>query len=171
MIYKDLNSSNMGRDCDGFPIDALAILCIDDWLTVLAAPIVYASLKRPVEPEVLLRLLDIYIAYVDRGDYYLFDHTPEPNRPALARQLRELIAGWTPPELPAEITEAARALLYAEGHKEPPHVAVTDPGYLESKLAWSDTEVMQKKATNAEREERSRERSASFRSKWLKGTG
>jgi hypothetical protein len=37
----------------------------------------------------------------------------------LARKLRDLVAAWTPPELPAEITETARALLDVEGLKPP----------------------------------------------------
>jgi hypothetical protein len=40
-------------------------------------------------------------------------------RVVLARKLRDLVAAWTPPELPAEITDTARALLDVEGLKPP----------------------------------------------------
>jgi hypothetical protein len=82
----------IAKDRDGFNIDSLAILFTDDWLTVLAAPHIYRSLQRPVEPAFLLRLLDIFIAYADRGDHYIFDRAPDPDRPALARQLRNRLA-------------------------------------------------------------------------------
>lgn len=116
----DLVGSSMARDADGVPVDALAILCTQNWLDVLAKPHEYRALQRPVDAavvNVLLCLLDVWIAYVDRGDWYLYD-PPEEDRAAPARKLRALLEAWTPPELPAEITEAARALLDAEGEKK-----------------------------------------------------
>ena len=169
----------IGKDCDGIPIDTLAILHTEGWLIVLAAPHVYRSLKRQVEPAFLLRLFDIFIAYADRGDHYLLDRGPDPDRPALARRLRDLIAAWTPPELPAEITDAARALLRAEGYEKPPLGAATtwedfhfqpDSDPFESRLAWPETEITRKEATDAEREAAGRERSAAAR-QWLKDMG
>jgi hypothetical protein len=106
----------LSTDADGIPIDTLAILYTQAWLHVLAKPHEYRALQRPVDAAVkgvLLTLLDAWIAYVDRGDWYLGN--PEGDRPALARKLRALLEAWTPPELPAEITEAARAVLDAEG--------------------------------------------------------
>ncbi|MEO7592267.1 MAG: hypothetical protein ABI134_13715, partial [Byssovorax sp.] len=41
-------------------------------------------------------------------------------RESLALKLRALVDDWAPPALPKEITEAARALLFAEGRKGPP---------------------------------------------------
>jgi hypothetical protein len=168
----------IGKDRDGIPIDTLAILHTEDWLIVLAAPHIYRSLKRQVEPAFLLRLLDIFIPYADRGDHYLFDRAPDPDRSALARRLRDLIAAWTPPELPVEITEAARALLRAEGYEKPPLEAATwedfnfqpDSDPLESRLAWPETDILRKEATDAEREAADRERSVAAR-KWLKDMG
>lgn len=164
----------MAKDRDGFNIDTLAIFFADDWLMVLAAPHIYRALQRPVEPTFLIRLLDIWIAYADRGDRYVFPLASDPNRPALARKLRDLISAWTPPELPAEITAAARALLHAEGYEEPPLGAVTwddfnfDPDRaVESRLAWPETEILLKEADAADVESTSLERKESI-AKWLK---
>jgi hypothetical protein len=46
----------------------------------------------------------------------LYHMTREP----LALKLRGLLAAWTPPELPTEITQTTRALLHAEGMSPPP---------------------------------------------------
>jgi hypothetical protein len=108
------------KDKDGFPLNTLALLHMDYWLSVLAAPHVYRALQRPVDVSVLLRLLDVWIAYVDRGHHYIADGYPEEGRPAIARELRDRISRWTPPDLPVEITEGARALLSAEGKRRPP---------------------------------------------------
>ena len=104
----------IGTDADGMNIDTLSIILTEHWLMVLASPQAYRALVRPVAPQFLVRLLDIWIAYADRGEHYFSATAPDPNRPTLARKLRDLIATWTPPDLPAEITEAARALLRRE---------------------------------------------------------
>lgn len=158
----------IGKDADGLPVDTLPILYADNWLQVLAAPHVYQALTRPVDPALLLRLLDVWISYVDRGDSYLFADPPDAGRPALARKLRALLEAWTPPELPGEITEAARALLHAEGYKTPPRGAATwddleycSPGRtIESYLIWPEglEAIFPKVATEAEIEARNLER-------------
>jgi hypothetical protein len=151
----------IAKDKDGFNVDSLAILYTDNWLTVLAAPQAYRLLQRPVEPAHLLRLLDIWIAYTERGDHYM-SATPEPQsgapRPALARALRALIAAWTPPELPVAITEAARVVLQAEGSVPRETAAagwdsytwdLSDGRTLESYLSWPETEIMLEEAGDA----------------------
>jgi hypothetical protein len=98
---------------------------------VLARPERYRALQRHVDDAVkalLLTLLDVWIAYVDRGDWY-FDDPSEGDRPALARKLRALLEAWTPPDLPAEIIEAARAVLDPEGVKR---------WRLEKGVTWDD---------------------------------
>jgi hypothetical protein len=63
-------------------------------------------------------MLDLYIAYVGHDGRYhqpMFEPVPYERRPPLAAKLRALLEAWTPPELPSEITDAARELLYAEG--------------------------------------------------------
>lgn len=164
----------MARDRDGFNIDTLAIFFTDDWLMVLAAPPIYRALQRPVEPAFLIRLLDIWIAYADRGDRYVFSLASDPDRPALARELRDLIAAWTPPELPPDITAAARALLRAEGYEEPPLGAATWDDFnfdsdraVESRLAWPETEILLKEADAADIEGANVERKGSIAA-WLK---
>ena len=53
------------------PADIAALFVTQGWLYVLAAPQVFRSLQHPVDPAFLTRLLDIWIAYVDRGDGYM----------------------------------------------------------------------------------------------------
>jgi hypothetical protein len=118
-------------DANGAPIDMVALFYTFEWLHVLARPDKYRALTRPVDAAVkavLLTLLDVWIAYVDRGDWY-FDGPPEEDRAALARRLRALLEAWTPPELPVEINEAARAVLDAEGVKK---------WRLEKGVTWDD---------------------------------
>ncbi|MFS8071177.1 MAG: hypothetical protein ACMG6S_32820, partial [Byssovorax sp.] len=53
--------------------------------------------------------------------------------------LRALVEGWTPPALPMEITEAARALLFAEGRKGPSEGWDALPDDLdEEELLWPE---------------------------------
>ena len=135
MVLRAMRFTVLPTDEDGFPIDAGAILYTESWLYTLARPHEYRALQRPVDAAVkavLLTLLDVWIAYVDRGDWYLYGAPSEENRPELARKLRALLEAWTPPELPAEITEAARAVLDAEGEKQ---------WRLKKGLTWDDTRV------------------------------
>ncbi len=48
--------------------DVFNTLC---WVMVLASPPRYRSMRRVVDPEHLVRLLDILIAYVDHDSRYL----------------------------------------------------------------------------------------------------
>lgn len=93
------------------------------WLICLAAPRVFLRMNRMPPREHLLRMVDIFLAYVRRGG-----RTVDPDSPAvpheqrepLAQKLRALLETWSPPGLPAEISEAARAVLHADGQREPP---------------------------------------------------
>ena len=115
----------IAKDKDGYNIDTGDIISTSYWLYVLAAPHLYRTLRRAVDPAHLTRLMDIWVAYAERGDRYfggghprdegLRLPVPEEQRRLLARNLRALIAAWTPPDLPAEITQTARAVLLAEG--------------------------------------------------------
>ena len=107
---------------DGFNVDTVAIINFSIWIAVLAAPHVYRTIQREVDPAHLTRFMDIWVAYCERGDHYQtakITSSACERRVTLARQLRALLAAWTPPELPIEITETARALLDAEGLKPP----------------------------------------------------
>jgi hypothetical protein len=90
------------------------------WLHVLAAPHLYRMLQHGVDTAHLMRMMDFWIAYVDgdaRDKTAASTPAPHEERRAMARALRERIAAWVPPELPVELTEAARALLRAEGRE------------------------------------------------------
>lgn len=88
------------------------------WLQVLAVPRIFSGMNRMPPREHVLRMVDAYIEYVKHDGRYMspdFEPVPYERREPLALKLRELLSSWTPPELPTEITEAARTLLYAEG--------------------------------------------------------
>jgi len=113
----------IAKNKDGVNVDFADIINFSLWLGVLAAPHLYRTIKRQVDPRHLTSLMDIWVAYVERGDCY-WDRSKSTlkrlaQRAPLARKLRALIAAWTPPGLPAEITETARALLDAEGLSPP----------------------------------------------------
>jgi hypothetical protein len=136
----------IAKDQDGMPVDTAEIVNFSLWLAVLAAPHLYDTIRRPVDVVHLVRLLDVWIAYVDRGDHYqapMFEPVPYAQRPGLARALRGLLAAWTPPVLPAEITAAARALLHAEGLRSPQgswdaFILDADGGPAEDMLPWPE---------------------------------
>lgn len=92
------------------------------WLQVLAVPRIFRSMTRMPPREHIERLVAIYLEYVRHDGRYVgaeFEPVPYETREALALKLRELLSSWSPPELPTEITETARALLYAEGMNPP----------------------------------------------------
>ncbi|WP_438039655.1 hypothetical protein [Sorangium sp. So ce128] len=93
------------------------------WVHALAVPRLFLGMSRMPPREHLLRIVDWYLAYVRRGKRHVspeFSPVPYEEREPLAMRLRALIEAWSPPGLPAEITEVARALLHAEGMLAPP---------------------------------------------------
>jgi hypothetical protein len=102
--------------------DIAKVINTTQWFMVLASPPLYQTLARTADPEHLVRLTDVWIAYAERGDCYHhaeFAPVPYEQRVPLARSLRSLLAAWSPPDLSPAITEAARAVLHAEGLKAP----------------------------------------------------
>ena len=100
------------------PYDTMAVIHAALWIQALASRAVYSRLGRVPSREHVVRLLDVYIAYTARDGRChqpMFEPVAYERRGALASRLRALLVTWTPPELPEEITEAARALLHAEG--------------------------------------------------------
>ncbi len=88
------------------------------WLQVLAAPRLFARLERVPPLSFLLRQIDVFLAYARTGAYDTeptFEPVPLGERVERTLCLRALLEGWTSRELPAKITDAARAVLYAEG--------------------------------------------------------
>jgi hypothetical protein len=136
-----------GGCMNGRPVftDASDVINTTFWLGVLASPPLYRTLGRTPIREHLLHLMDIYIAYAARdGRYGPVEHQPVPyeRRVPLAARLRALLETWTPPELSREITEAARDLLFAEGHTAPDgdwdKLTITGPDPLEDILLWPE---------------------------------
>ncbi len=93
------------------------------WIQILAVPRIFLSMKRIVPRDHLLSMIDIFIAYAQSGERYgraQFEPVPYENREPLARKLRALVEQWSPPGLPFEISDTARALLNADGMLSPP---------------------------------------------------
>jgi hypothetical protein len=114
----------IARDEYGLNVDQIDIMNFSHWIAVLAAPHLYRTMTRHPDPALLTKYMDMWVTYAERGDWYWGkpdeDRSRLLERIPLSRKLRDLIAAWTPPELPNEIVEAARALLDAEGLKPPP---------------------------------------------------
>src|SRR4051812_21252349 len=89
--------------------EALSSWAFRDWLQVLARPAVFRALTRQPSRAHLLALLDAYRP---------FAQSPTNGSPALlelTERMRVHLSDWSPPDLPAEVVEAARALLHADG--------------------------------------------------------
>lgn len=115
------------------------------WLMVLAAPSLHRTMERVAVPDHLARLIDVYVAYAERGTRYFrgeFEPVPREQRVPLARKLQALLLDWTPPDLPPEITEAARDLLHAEGMAPPDGgwdaLQISGPDPVEDILLWPE---------------------------------
>jgi hypothetical protein len=114
------------------------------WITVLASPPLYRTIRRTVDPAYVVRMIDVIIAYAERGAQYMhpqFSLVRYERRVPLAKKLRALIVEWTPPDLPAEITATARELLHAEGQVAPEggwDALSTDPDPVEDILVWAE---------------------------------
>ncbi|MFS8065543.1 MAG: hypothetical protein ACMG6S_04140 [Byssovorax sp.] len=115
------------------------------WLMVLAAPPLYRTMERVAVPDHLARLIDVFISYAERGTRYSkaeFEPVPREQRVPLARKLQALLLDWTPPDLPPEITEAARDLLHAEGLAPPDGgwdaLQISGPDPVEDILLWPE---------------------------------
>ncbi|WP_437585758.1 Uma2 family endonuclease [Sorangium sp. So ce1000] len=96
-----------------------------NWLLVLACPRIFHRMGRMPPREHMVKLVDDYLPYArserqqrswKHGRLFQVD---TERRQMLAARLRALLMEWSPPELPPEITETARALLDTEGHDPP----------------------------------------------------
>jgi hypothetical protein len=116
------------------------------WLMVLAAPPLFRTLGRVPVREHVAKLVDVYAAYAARGDLYTDYPELEPQRHeqriAAIQRLRPLLVAWAPPDLPAEITNAAVGVLDAEGIASPAGgwAALQNDGLdpLEDVLSWPE---------------------------------
>ena len=111
---------SMGRPVLG---DLAEVVQAVQWIIVLAVPRLFNSLTRTPPREHLLTLVDTFISYARHDGRYSpaeFEPVSYERRESLALKLRALVDDWILPTLPKEITEAARALLFAEGRRGPP---------------------------------------------------
>jgi len=124
--------------------DGAEVLNSWHWILVLAAPPLYRTIQRPVDPVYVACMIDIIIAYAERGAHYLgarLSPVHYERRAPLAKKLRALVVAWTSPDLSAEITAAARELLHAEGQVAPEggwDMLSTDPDPVEGILIWPE---------------------------------
>ncbi|AUX30409.1 MULTISPECIES: hypothetical protein [Sorangium] len=98
------------------------VINVTYWLWAFASPRVYSRFSRVPPRDHVLRLLDIYISYVEKGGRVAtpqFQPVHYERRLPLAMRLRELLEQWTQPELPQEIVDISRALIENEGIKAP----------------------------------------------------
>lgn len=139
LARKSGKAFSMGR-----PIldDVTRVVQALQWIIILAVPRLFGVLTRMPPREHLLSLLDTFVSYVRHDGRYSraeFEPVPYERRESLALSLRALVEGWTPPALPMDITNAARALLFAEGRKGPPEGWDTLPDVLdEEELLWPE---------------------------------
>jgi hypothetical protein len=118
------------------------------WLHVLASPRVFYQMTRKPTREHMLSVYARYLPYaqsrrarVDQQGYFV-TRGDEELREKLSNRIRELFETWNPPDLPKELTDAARALLAAECI-EPPECGwdnvQVDPNYPpEECLLWPE---------------------------------
>jgi hypothetical protein len=147
-LIKQAIASGQQGYCNGQPVlsDWVDVIQATTWVKVFACPRLFAQLQRTPPREHLLRLLDIYDAYLQHdGRYSHADFQPVPyeRRCALAARFRALVEQWTPPDLPAEMTQVARELLHAEGEASPPsgwdeYAAKETPYPVEDCLLWPE---------------------------------
>ncbi|WP_437613227.1 hypothetical protein WMF20_11510 [Sorangium sp. So ce834] len=98
------------------------VINVTYWLWAFASPRVYSRFSRVQPRDHVLRLLDIYISYVEKGGRVAapqYQPVHYELRLPLAMRLRELFEQWRQPELPQEIVDISRALVEHEGIKEP----------------------------------------------------
>lgn len=100
------------------PYDTMAVIHAVIWLMAIASRATYSRLGRVPTREHIIHVIDVYIAYAARNgrcNQPMFEPVAYERREPLATKLRTLLETWTPPEVPDEIIDAARAILYAEG--------------------------------------------------------
>jgi hypothetical protein len=119
-----------------------AMLAFTGWLQVLARPETFKMLTRWPPPSHLLRLLDDYLPFARERQASAATRGDMSGARAvdLMSQVRSLLESWSPPALPVELTEAARALLVADGsyaafdwHQAPD---LPEGGSIEQALVW-----------------------------------
>ncbi|WP_437929797.1 hypothetical protein WMF37_11265 [Sorangium sp. So ce291] len=123
ITFEDGNTLTFTSGDGGEVVENTAdVINVTYWLWAFASPRVYSRFSRVPPREHVLRLLDIYIAYVKKGARVAapqFQPVHYERRLALAIRLRELFERWTGPELAEEMMTISRALIEHEGIKAP----------------------------------------------------
>lgn len=103
----------------GFTADMARSVNAAGWIAMLAAPKLWAALRRIPPKSFILECVDIYREYAKspRRYFHIPDGQPGPDlrlRAAAVEHLRHLLLEWEPPLVTPEIREAARAVHFAE---------------------------------------------------------
>src|SRR5262245_38590581 len=103
-----------GHFGDGTPItpdfatEFTRVVNAGGWLGMLAAPKLWAALRRVPPKAFLLEVVEIYLAYAKSRRHYAYipEGQPRPDlslRGPAVERLRALLLDWEPPMLTAEI--------------------------------------------------------------------
>lgn len=116
------------------------------WIDMLAAPKLWAALRRIPPKTFLLELVETYLEYARSRRHYAYI-PEEQERPDLSlrgpavQRLRDLLLGWEPPLITPEIQDAARAVYLTE-YGAPPKESWDEAEHnfpdtpLEASLIW-----------------------------------
>lgn len=120
------------------------------WIAMLAAPKLWAALRRIPPKAFILECVDIYLAYAKSPRHYAYipDGQRRPDlrlRAPAVEHLRKLLVDWQPPVVTTEIREAARAVYFTE-YGAPPQPSWDEEEHnlpnmpLEATLIWPEGE-------------------------------
>lgn len=143
-----------GHFGDGTPLtndfapDFAQVVNASGWIGMLAAPKLWAALRRIPPKAFLLELVDTYLQYAKSRYHYAYipEDRARPDlrlRGSAVERLRDLLLDWEPPVIAPEIRDAARAIYLTE-YGAPPKESWDDaahdlPGIsLEATLVWPE---------------------------------
>jgi hypothetical protein len=148
------NDNMYGHFGDGTPItndsatEFTRVVNASSWIDMLAAPKLWAILRRVPPKAFLLEQVERYLAYAKSRRHYAY--IPEGQaRPDLSmrgpamERLRDLVLEWEPPIVTPEIRDAARAVYFTE-YGAPPKESWDKAEYdtpgiaLEATLIWPE---------------------------------
>lgn len=148
------NDNMHGHFGDGTPVtnDSAAELArvvnAGSWIDMLAAPKLWAALRRIPPKSFLLELVETYLEYAksDRHYAYIPEDQPRPDpslRGPAVERLRDLLLDWQPPHITEKIRDAARAIYLTE-YGAPPKESWDEAEHevqempLEATLIWPE---------------------------------
>ena len=130
------NDNMRGHFGDGTPItpefstELVRAVNAGGWIGMLAAPKLWAALRRIPPKAFLLEQVDTYLAYAKSRRHYAYipEGQPRPDlseRAPAVERLRDLLLDWEPAIVTPEIRDAARAIYFTEYGAE-------------SKISWDE---------------------------------